>query len=281
MSYLHLLILALIQGITEFLPISSSGHLILLPTLTTLPDQGHLMDVAVHVGTLMAVLIYFWRDTKGLSLAAIAVLGIRPARQALAKQKAYHGTDYTKLFWALVIATLPIIIFGSLLVKSGMVDLLRTAEVIAATSIIFGLLLYVGDRRIVSRSLGTLGVKSALMIGVSQIIALIPGTSRSGITMTTARFLGFDRETAARFSMLLSIPTILAAGVLGTLSIIEKGEAFIVTDALIGAGLSFVFALMAIHFLMRWLATKSMTLFVVYRVALGLVLFALLGMGIL
>lgn len=277
MSLFHILLVALIQGITEFLPISSSGHLVLLPTLTSLPDQGHLIDVAVHAGTLLAVMLYFWRDVRGLALVPVALIGIRPAQNFLDQSQHASGTEYRKLFWALVIGTLPVVIMGTVLVKTGLIDLIRTAEVIAFTSIVFGLLLWFADRKPASKSLDKVGIKAALLIGLAQVIALIPGTSRSGITMTAARFLDFDRATAARFSMLLSIPTLLAAGVLGAYEITQQDDSFIMRDALVAAGLAFIFALMAIHFLMRWLATRSMTIFVVYRVLLGLLLLGLIA----
>lgn len=272
MTALHIFVLAIVQGITEFLPISSSGHLILVPVLTGWPDQGLTMDVSVHVGTLVAVLLYFREDTKGLTLATLGTLGIGPARRAIA------GTIYGKLFWALVIATIPVVIVGFALKVSGAADLMRNATVIATTSIFFGVLLYVADKKgATERALDRMAIKPALVIGVAQVLSLIPGTSRAGITMTAARYLGFGRQEAARFSMLLSIPTILGAGVFLGKDVIESGDPIIWADAAIGAGLSCLAALAAIHFLMRWLAHASMTIFVAYRVLLGLGLFALIG----
>ncbi|NVJ69374.1 MAG: undecaprenyl-diphosphate phosphatase [Alphaproteobacteria bacterium] len=274
MTALHIFVLAIVQGITEFLPISSSGHLILVPVLTGWPDQGLTMDVSVHVGTLVAVLLYFREDTKGLTLATLGTLGIGPARRAIA------GTIYGKLFWALVIATIPVVIVGFALKVSGAADLMRNATVIATTSIFFGILLYVADKKgATERALDRMAIKPALVIGVAQVLSLIPGTSRAGITMTAARYLGFGRQEAARFSMLLSIPTILGAGVFLGKDIVESGDPIIWADAAIGAGLSCLAALAAIHFLMRWLAHASMTIFVAYRVLLGLGLFALIGTG--
>ncbi|TNE63463.1 MAG: undecaprenyl-diphosphate phosphatase [Alphaproteobacteria bacterium] len=274
MSALHLFVLAIVQGITEFLPISSSGHLILVPILTGWPDQGLFMDVSVHVGTLAAVLLYFREDTKGLTLAGLGAIGIAPARRAV------EGTLYGKLFWALIIATIPVVILGGVLTVTGIEEAMRTASVIAGTSIVFGLLLYVADRMgTTEKLLDRMAVKPALIIGLAQVLALIPGTSRAGITMTAARYLGFNRQEAARFSMLLSIPTILAAGVLGGLELAQNADAFVWRQAFFGALLSCLAALAAIHFLMRWLAHASMTIFVVYRVALGLALFGLIYTG--
>lgn len=276
MTLLQIIVLALVQGITEFLPISSSGHLVLVPVLTGWPDQGLFMDVAVHVGTLAAVLLYFWRDTKGLALAALGSVGIAPARRAV------EGSMYIKLFWALVIGTIPMVIAGGLMVAFDVSDLLRSAEVIATTSIMFGLLLYVADKRgTTAKTVEQMAVKPALLIGLAQMFALIPGTSRAGVTMTAGRMLGFTRVDAARFSMLLSIPAIIASGAATALKALEETNGASFLDAGFAALLACLAALLAIHFLMRWLKHASMAVFVVYRVALGVGLFALIGFGIL
>lgn len=274
MTLLHVLIIALVQGITEFLPISSSGHLILVPTLMGWPDQGLLIDVAAHVGTLAAVLVYFWRDTRGLILALFANLGVAAARRAIA------DTIYGKLFWALVIATIPVIIIGVVVKSLGWFDLMRTAEIIGWASIIFGLLLYFADKSgPVDKALERMAVKPALIIGLAQVLALIPGTSRAGITMTAGRWLGFSRTEAARFSMLLSIPTILGAGIMGAVELVKDGSDGAIMDGFFVAFLSGFVAFIAIHFFMRWLTHASMTIFVVYRVLLGIGLLAAVYMG--
>lgn len=276
MTILQLLILALVQGITEFLPISSSGHLILIPALTGWADQGLMMDVAMHVGTLAAVLIYFRNETKGLTLAFAATVGVAPARRAI------EGTLYSKLLWALVIGTIPMVIVGGLIVATGANDHMRTPEVIATTSIIFGLLLYIADKKgPTEKSLDRMAIKPALLIGVAQIFALIPGSSRAGVTMMAARYLGFTRTEAARFSMLLSIPAIIASGAATALKAFEDATPEMWVDAAIGAGLACMAALVAIHFLMRWLEHANMTIFVLYRVLLGIILFGLIGAGLL
>jgi len=273
-TLLHVIVIALVQGVTEFLPISSSGHLILVPTLTGWPDQGLLIDVAAHVGTLSAVLVYFWRDTRGLILALFANLGVAPARRAIA------DTIYGKLFWSLVIATLPVIVIGVLVKSMGWFDLMRTAEVIGWASIVFGLLLYWADKSgPVDKALERMAVKPALIIGLAQVLALIPGTSRAGITMTAGRWLGFSRTEAARFSMLLSIPTILGAGIMGAIELVQEGSDGTIMDGFYVAFLSGFVAFIAIHFFMRWLTHASMTIFVVYRVALGVGLLAAVYMG--
>lgn len=264
MDFFQVFILSLIQGITEFLPISSSGHLILLPELTDWPDQGLLMDVSVHVGTLLAVLLYFWRDTKGLTLGLFATLGIRPAKMAV------RGTLYDRLFMVIVVATLPVVGFGYLIKTMDWNDPMRNATVIGITSIVFGLLLYAVDQKCDRRrGVENVGIKEGLFMGFAQAIALIPGTSRSGITMTAGRYLGMRREDAARFSMLMAIPTILAAGTLLIKDALDAGYNDTIGDALIGGTTSFIVALLAIHFLMQWLKQASMTIFVIYRVLLG------------
>ncbi|WP_262692322.1 undecaprenyl-diphosphate phosphatase [Kordiimonas aestuarii] len=275
MTALHLFILAIVQGITEFLPISSSGHLVLVPVLTGWQDQGLMIDVSVHIGTLVAVLIYFRDDAKGLFLAGLGVVGVGPARRAT------DGTIYGKLFWAIVIATIPAVMIGFAVKVTGLADLMRGAAVIATTSIVFGLLLYWADKvGATDKTLERMAVKPALLVGLAQVLALIPGTSRSGITMTAARYLGFSRQDAARFSLLLSIPTILGAGVLLGKDVLEGGDQILWVHAAFGAGLSCLAAIAAIHFLMKWLAHANMTIFVAYRVALGLFLFALIAGGV-
>ncbi len=274
MTALQLFILAIIQGITEFLPISSSGHLVLIPSLMGWSDQGPFIDVSVHVGTLVAVLLYFKKDTTRLVLAFLASIGVQPARRAI------ENTLYLKLFWGLVIGTIPMVIFGGIMVATGLNDALRTTEVIAFTSIFFGVLLYIADKKGANeKALDRMAIKPALLIGVAQMFALIPGTSRSGVTMTMARYLGFTRTEAARFSMLLSIPAILASGAATTLDALASDTVIPWLDAGIAAALSCLTAIVAIHFLMKWLEKASMAIFVVYRVLLGIILFALLAAG--
>ena len=264
MSLLHLIIIAVVQGITEFLPISSSGHLVLVPFIFDYADQGLLIDVSVHLGTLGAVLIYFWQDTKGLTFAFFASLGSKNAK------KATDGTDYIRLLHIIILASIPIVIAGYAFVAFGLTDMLRDTTIIAVSSIVFGVVLYIADTYFQQKkSMADLGFKQGLIIGLMQILALIPGTSRSGITMTAGRALGFSRLDSARFSMLLAIPTILAAATLGIIELAQHGSQEQITDAVIAGSLAFVTAIGAIHFLMRWLAHASMTIFVIYRVLLG------------
>ena len=264
MTILQALVLALVQGITEFLPISSSAHLILVPLLTGWPDQGLLLDVAVHVGSLFAVMLYFWRD---LATMLCGLFAWRSGDGPL-------DEPGRRLIALVVVGTIPVVLAGLALKLVG-TEGLRSAAVMGWTTLVFGLLLYVADRfGAQERSVQQMGFAGALAIGLAQILALVPGTSRSGITMTAARGLGFRRDEAARFSMLLSIPTIIAAGALLTLDLIELGQTDLRSDVLLAALLAFASAWLAIALLMRWLQRASFTPFVVYRVILGVALLA-------
>ena len=256
MSIEHLLLVAIIQGITEFLPISSSGHLILIPHLTGRDDQGLVIDVAVHVGTLLAVVIYLWRDVG--RMVAGTLRGLRGRRDP----------GFT-LTLQVVLSTLPLVGVGYA-VSQYLGGMPRTVEIVAWATLGFGILLWVADRLgMTIRRIEHMRYGEALFIGVAQVLALIPGTSRSGITMTAARMLGYERTEAARFSMLLGIPAILAAGTLTGLDLYERGDARLTVDALIAGGLAFVSALVAIVVMMGWLRRASFTPFVVYRILLG------------
>lgn len=257
MTLLHITILALIQGITEFLPISSQAHLILVPVLTGWQDQGLIIDVAVHVGTLGAVALYFRRDLW-LMLVAVARLIIGQSGPG------------TKLVVNLAVATVPVLVAGYL-VQRYAGGSLRSAALIGWTTLGFGVLLYAADRlSLTIRRIEHMKLGAALAIGLAQALALVPGTSRSGITMTAARLSGFERTEAARFSMLLSIPVILGAGVLSGLELYEVADARLTITAAAAAVLAFGAALAAIAFLMRWLRSATFTPFVVYRVLLGI-----------
>lgn len=257
MTLLHITILALIQGITEFLPISSQAHLILVPVLTGWQDQGLIIDVAVHVGTLGAVALYFRRDLW-LMLVAVARLIIGQSGPG------------TKLVVNLAVATVPVLVAGYL-VQRYAGGSLRSVALIGWTTFGFGVLLYAADRlSLTIRRIEHMKLGAALAIGLAQALALVPGTSRSGITMTAARLSGFERTEAARFSMLLSIPVILGAGVLSGLELYEVADARLTVTAAAAAVLAFGAALAAIAFLMRWLRSATFTPFVVYRVLLGI-----------
>ncbi len=256
MTELHILVLALVQGITEFLPISSSGHLVLVPVFGGWEDQGLLMDVAVHVGTLGAVMIYFWRDLWHMVRGVLR----------FTKGKRDPGARLAAL---VVLGTLPVIAAGYFLNKYIGPEL-RTVEVIGWTTLGFGFLLYMADNMgLTIRRVEHTGIADALIIGIAQCLALIPGTSRSGITITAARFLGYERLDAARFSMLLSIPAILGAGTLKGWELYEAGNIQLTNDAMSAAGLAFVAAFVAIAIMMAWLKRASFTPFFIYRLVLG------------
>jgi undecaprenyl-diphosphatase len=256
----QLVVLAIIQGLTEFLPVSSSGHLNLLHLLTNYPDEGPAIDVAIHVGSLVAVMAYFWRDMLFL------LSGLRDV-------VFFRRSEAARLILLLALASVPLAIVGFIMLKSGLVDAVRSLEVIAWTTIIFGLVLWacdaIGSR---TRAFSQIGIPDAVWVGLAQCVALIPGVSRSGITMSAARALGFERTEAARFSMLLAIPAILATGA-GVAMDLKDGQAAIIAgDALAAAGLSAVAAFISIWFMMALLRRTSMTPFVIYRLALGVVL---------
>ena len=257
MPLLHIVVLALVQGITEFLPISSSGHLVLVPALTGWEDQGVVIDVATHVGTLVAVLIYFRRDVAAMAAGFLA----------LAARRSDAGA---RLALLIVVATVPTVIAGAVLHELGP-DLLRSAAVIAWATLGFGVLLGIADRvGATSGRMEDIGFRAALAFGLAQVLALIPGTSRSGITMTAGRFLGLGREAAARFSLLMSIPTILGAGTLAGWDLYRAGDVSLGIDAVLAVVLSCLAALAAIALMMRWLRRASFLPFVVYRIVLGI-----------
>ena len=262
MPIIDLAILALMQGLTEFLPISSSGHLALYPLITGRPDQGLEIDVAVHVGSLAAVLLYFRVDVAAAVRGGFRLIG-GDARHTEAR-----------LALLLILATIPVVIAGGLLAASGAGGALRSLAVIGWATLIGGAVLGLADR--VGRAERTeWGWRDAALMGLAQCLALIPGMSRSGVTMTAARALGLTRVAAARFSMLMSIPTIIAAGVLVAKDMAESGDAALGADAAIAAVLSFFAAWAAIAILMRMLQTWTMTPFVLYRLALGVALLTL------
>jgi len=262
MDWLHLGLLALVQGLTEFLPISSSAHLILLPRLAGWSDQGLAFDVAVHVGTLSAVLWYFRRELLPM------------AQDWLGSLRGRHTPD-SRIAWAVLFGTIPVGMAG-LLFNDLIESHLRSPLVIAATTIGFGVLLWWADwagRR--ERDEHAITWRDVLVVGVAQAIALIPGTSRSGITMTAALFMGLDRVGAARFSFLLSIPVIVLAGGLETLKLIRTSEAVEWGDLILGAVISALSAYLCIRLFIALLQRIGMAPFAIYRLLLGAVLLVL------
>ena len=253
----QIVVLALVQGITEFLPISSSAHLILVPVIAEWPDQGIELDIAVHVGTLGAVGIYFRDEVRRLLRALLA----------LARGRA---TPDTPLLILLVVGTIPLIAAGVALTRFGVDEMLRSVEVIAWATIVFAAVLYTID--LAGRTTGAfeqLTWCGAPDIGLIQCFALVPGTSRAGACIIGGRLLGMERAAAARFSMLLSIPAILAAGGYATVKVAASGDLQFGISLLVAGALAFVAALLAIAFLMFWVRRSSYTIFVIYRLILG------------
>ena len=275
MTLLHVFVLALIQGLTEFLPVSSSAHLIFPSHLLGWEDQGLAFDVAVHVGTLLAVVLYYLADIVKISTFTI---------EAVVKRKV---SPIAKIGFCVIIGTLPVVIVGGLFEKTISTVIRDSIDVIAYATIGFGLLLglasYV-NRRIVWRnidnvqgaradSLRGLTYVQALVIGFAQAIAIIPGTSRSGITMTAGLFLGLKAEAAARFSFLLSIPVILASGLFEILKLYKQETLELQwVNLILGGFISFAVALVVIHLFLKFIAKSGMALFVIYRVLLGAIL---------
>lgn len=265
MELIQIVSLAVLQGITEFLPISSSAHLILVPVFAGWQDQGLGFDVAVHVGTLSAVLWYFRKD-----------LGIM-ARDWGASVVQRRSVGDSTLAWAVLFGTIPVGVAG-LLFKDFVETSLRSPIVIAIATIVFGLLLWLGDARGKrQRNEHHLGWKDVVVIGIAQAIALIPGTSRSGITMTAGLMQGLTREAAARFSFLLSIPVIVLAGGLEFIEFIKSGNAVDWTTLALGALLSGISAYTCIHLFLKMLERIGMMPFVVYRLGLGAFLLYMYG----
>ncbi|WP_025771256.1 undecaprenyl-diphosphate phosphatase [Thioalkalivibrio sp. HK1] len=289
MDWSQILVLAVVQGLSEFLPISSSAHLILVPKLTGWPDQGLAFDVAVHVGSLIAVLIFCRHDFLALLRAksmhdfpsqgngstetgekerldrqqSKAMAGMQPPVEVGEDRRRWPA------WWLLIIACIPVGIAG-LGVDILIADALRDPIVIALATIAFGLLLLVAERYGKGdRDLGSIDLRIALLIGCAQTLALIPGTSRAGIVITAALFLGLSPKTAARFSLLLSVPTILMAGGHKAIEVATDPEAIPWIDIMAGTGIAALSALVCIHLFMRLLDRSGFTCFVIYRLALG------------
>lgn len=258
-EWIQVAVLALIQGLSEFLPISSSAHLILPAQVLNWEDQGLAFDVGVHLGTLVAVLIYFRQDIKQMFLAWI---------QSIQGVQSPEGT----LSWLVIIGTLPAVIAGALFV--GLIETWgRSILVIASTTLIFAAVMGWADiKRTEQRELKQINMKDAIWIGLAQALSIIPGTSRSGATITMALLLGFDRASAARFSFLLSIPVTFGACVMMATRV-TAGESVLPLHMLFaGAVIAGVSAWLCIHLFLKWIAKIGMMPFVIYRLILGVIL---------
>ncbi len=255
---LYVLYLSVLQGLTEFLPVSSSGHLILFSKFTSFPDQGLVLDVAVHFGSILAVMLYF-SSTLFDILKSLWKTKFLPT----------FKDENAKLFWLLIIGTIPII-FAGLLLRNYGTEWLRSTRLVGWTILGYGLLLFFADScSMTIRQIKHMGVMDAVLIGLAQCLALIPGTSRSGITITMARFLGLERTEAAKFSMLLSIPAIIGATALVCWKIVVQGNFAEISQVFDGVVYSYVASILAIYIVMWWLKKSTFLPFVIYRIALG------------
>lgn len=271
MDLYHIILLALIQGLTEFLPVSSSGHLGLYHCFTDQCDhwdkENLTLDIAVHVGTLFSVLLYFWRD------AIKMLLGLKDIGTGKIR------TPNAKLFLLVVIGSLPVIGAGfmlHILEPNG----LKTMTVIAWTTLIFGILLWWVDAKYsVHKTFDEFTFKDAIIIGCAQMLALIPGTSRSGITMTAGRVCGFSRTDSARYALLLSFVAISAAGTLISISLMKETNVQLGFDALLAVILSFISGWLSIAVMMKFLERSTFAIFALYRIILGIGLLSLIYTG--
>ena len=262
MDILQIIFLALIQGITEFLPVSSSAHLIIPHELFGWPDQGLAFDIAVHAGSLFAVLIYFREDMRAFFFSTVKLLS------------SGEVDAQANLLFKIVVATLPLVVVGWLL-KDWVETSLRFTWVIACACIFFGLVLWYADRSKGCLNLDRLSWSAAFIIGLAQVLAIIPGTSRSGITITAALFLNYTPQSAARFSFLLSIPAILGASTLAIVQLIQTETPVNWGDLSTGVVLSGISAYLCIHYFIKLLERTGMTPYVIYRIALGVLLLGL------
>ena len=250
-DFIEILILSAIQGISEFLPISSSAHLILVSNFYDFKSSSLLIDISLHLGSLFAIVFYFRKELFDLR-------------------------NNQKILILLIIGSIPLIFFGYFLHATELIYLLRNPKVIAFTTLFFGLILYFADQRKIEKNISTnLNIKSILFIGLFQILALIPGVSRAGITMTAARFLKFNRVDASKISFLLSIPALAGASFLGLKDIIDRSIEInlIIFIAII---LSFLFSYITVKFFLIYINKFSLNIFVIYRVVIGLVLLGII-----
>lgn len=248
---LEVLILSLIQGITEFLPVSSSSHLIIISEYLKLNEQNLTLDVSLHIGSFIAVMTYFYKDIINFL-----------------KNK--------ELFFKILISSIPVMIFGIILVETNLINALRNIKTIGWMTLVFGIILFISDKFKLNKDLKKdFSFKTAITIGFFQVLSLIPGVSRSGITITAARLLNFKRLDSAKISFLLSIPTLGAVSIFGVRNIIFSGDLNFSMLNLFSIFFSFIFSLITIKYFLDYIKTFSLNLFVIYRVILGIFLLIL------
>ncbi len=245
---LDVLILSLVQGITEFLPISSSSHLILFSRFMNFENQGLTIDVSMHIGSFIAVLTYFYRDI-------------------------FNFIENKKLLLKIIISSIPIIIVGVILIQTNLIDNLRSLKIIGWMTLIFGLVLFVSDKFKIQKDIKKdFNLKSAIIIGLFQVLSLIPGVSRSGITITIARLLKFKRYDAAKISFLLSIPTLGVVSIYGLNKVISSNDYSFSLLNIYSIILSFIFSLVTIKYFLKYLKNFSLNIFIIYRILLGFII---------
>ncbi len=245
---IEILFLSLIQGITEFLPISSSSHLIIFSELSNFQEKDLSIDVSLHIGSFIAVVTFFHKDLKNFI-----------------KNK--------QLFFKIVVSSVPVMLVGYLLVKTSLIEELRNLKLIGWTTLLFGILLLISDKcKLINKLNENLNYKSAIIIGVFQVLSLIPGVSRSGITITTARFLKFNRYDAAKISFLLSIPTLGAVSIYGIQNLIFEENIILSQFNILSIFLSFIFSLITIKFFLSYIQKFSLNIFIIYRLLIGLII---------
>ena len=245
---LEIILLSITQGITEFLPISSSAHLILLSKYLNFNNENLTLDISLHLGSLLAVIYFF-------------------------KKEIFTFFENRSLFIKIILASLPTFIIGFFIVKLNIIEQIRNIQIIAFTTIIFGILLYISDRSEQKKnSVSLLNFKDSIYIGLLQVLSLIPGVSRSGITITGARFLNFSRIESAKISFLLSIPTLFAVSSYNILKIVELNNLQLTIENLGGLFLAFIFSLLTLKYFLNFLKRFSLLFFVIYRVFLGILI---------
>ena len=246
-DFIEIIILSAVQGISEFLPISSSAHLIIVSNLYDLKASSLLIDISLHLGSLLAIIFFFRKDLFDLK----------------------HNQKLLKL---IIIGSIPLIIFGYILHSTELIHLLRNVKIIAWTTLFFGVILYFADQRKIDQNISTnLNIRSIIFIGLFQILALIPGVSRAGITMTAARFLNFNRVDSGKISFLLSIPALAGASFLG-LKDISSETIEMNLLVIIAIILSFLFSYLTVKFFLNYLNKFSLNIFVIYRIIIALIL---------
>ena len=250
LSSIEILILSAIQGVFEFLPVSSAAHLVLVSKYYAFSNQNLLIDICLHLGSLIAIIVYFRNDLINF-----------------VKNK--------KFLIKIIIGTIPIIPIGYILYKTGLINHLRNLEVIGWMSLIFGIFLFISDKMEVTKNINKdFSNKSAVIIGLFQVLALIPGVSRSGITITSGRLLGFNRFDSAKISFFLSIPTLFAASILGIYDIYNEGSSELNFLAIISVIFSFIFSYFTITLFLKFIRTSSLNIFIIYRLILSIFILA-------